>query len=186
MTRSAWDDMLVVGRIARVHGLRGDVVVTPETDFPEERFREGAEVFVDRGAGPERLVIRSSRAHLGRPILGFEGIESVEAAEALGRGDLRVPEDAVAPLPEGVFHHHALVGCVVTTTSGEQVGTVARVEGSMASSLLVVDGPRGEVLVPFVSAICVAIDPAARRIVIDPPEGLVEANVGPHRPEPTR
>jgi 16S rRNA processing protein RimM len=73
MTGDAWDDMLVVGRIARVHGLRGDVVVTPETDFPDERFREGAAVFIRRGAAPERLVIRRRRAHLGRPILGFRG-----------------------------------------------------------------------------------------------------------------
>jgi 16S rRNA processing protein RimM len=186
MTTAAWDEMLVVGRIARTHGLRGQVVVAPETDFPEERFREGAEVFVDRGAGPEPLVVRSMRVHLGRPIVGFEGVDSVEAAEALGRGDLRVPEEALAPLPEGVFHHHALVGCDVTTTRDERVGTVARVEGSMASSLLVVERPGGEVLVPFVHAICVEIDPSARRIVIDPPEGLIDANLGPHREEPGR
>jgi 16S rRNA processing protein RimM len=187
MTDPSWDDMLVIGRIARAHGLRGQVVVAPETDFPEERFRQGAEMFINRGAGPERLVVRTARIQPGRPILGFEGVESVEAADALGRGDLRVPEESLGPLPEGVFHHHALVGCEVRTTRGEPVGAVSRVEGSMASSLLVVDGPRGEVLVPFVGAICVEVEPAARRIVIDPPEGLIEANVGPHRPgEPRR
>jgi 16S rRNA processing protein RimM len=99
---------------------------------------------------------------------------------------LRVPEEALGPLPEGVFHHHALIGCEVTTAGGARVGTVVRVEGSMAASLLVIDGARGEVLVPFVSAICLEIDPAARRIVIDPPEGLVEVNVGPHVPERPR
>ncbi|MBF8300215.1 MAG: rimM, partial [Acidobacteria bacterium] len=82
--------MVVVGRIARPHGLRGQVAVTPETDFVAERFRPGATVWV-RSAGREaQLTIASARMQNGRPVIGFEGLSSIEAVERLAGLELRV------------------------------------------------------------------------------------------------
>jgi 16S rRNA processing protein RimM len=90
---------------------------------------------------------------------------------------LRVPEETLHALEPGTFYQHQLVGCAVETVAGVKVGTVSRVGGGAAGSLLTVNGDRGEVLVPMVADICVEIDVEARRIRIDPPEGLLELNV---------
>lgn len=169
-----WDALTTVGRIARTHGLRGQVVVNLETDFPEARFQEGTQLWIRRGAAPEAFRIAEVRFHQGRPILRFEGIESIEAAEALGRGDLRADAAGFEPLPPATFRHSELVGCAVRTVSGVDLGRVVRVDGQMTNSLLVVATRRGEALVPLAEAICKEIDPSARRIVVDPPEGLLE------------
>lgn len=169
-----WDALVTVGRIARTHGLRGHVVVNLETDFPEARYQVGAELWLTRGAAPEPFRVAEVRFHQGRPILRFEGIDSIEAAEALGRGDVRADPDGFEPLPDDTFRHSDLVGCEVRTVRGEAVGKVIRVDGQMTNSLLVVATRRGEALVPLAEAICVEIDPAARRIVIAPPEGLLD------------
>jgi 16S rRNA processing protein RimM len=168
--------MALVGRIARAHGNRGQVILNLETDFPEARFCPAAELFVTRGTGVERLTLTSVRFHGGRPIVGVAGVESMDAAEALAGLELRVPVDQLASLPEGTFYRHDLVGCRVETRGGDPVGVVREVEGTLGESRLVVAGGGGEVLIPLASEICTAIDPAAKRIVIDPPEGLLELN----------
>ena len=171
-----WDDMAVVGRIARPHGLRGDVVVNPETDFVAERFRPGATVWTRSAGRDEQLTIASARVQNGRPVVGFEGLSSIEAVERLAGLELRVPEESLQPLEPGRYYEHQLVGCSVETADGTSVGTVVRVDSSAGGSRLVVEGARGEILVPLAVDICVEIDIARRRIRIEPPEGLLELN----------
>ncbi len=171
-----WDEMALVGRIAKPHGLRGDVVVNPETDFVEERFTVGATFRTRSDRGEETLTIASARVQNGRPVVGFEGVSRVEDAERLAGLELRIPEAELQPLAEHTYYQHQLVGCVMETTTGERVGEVARVEGGTGVSVLVVNGDRGEILVPLTRAICVEIDVAAKRIRIEPPEGLIELN----------
>jgi len=168
--------MAGVGRIARAHGLRGQVIVSLETDFPEERFRPGAELFIERNGAVQSLTLTSVRFHRDRPVVGIAGVETMSDAEALAGRELRVPVDRLAPLPGGTFYRHDLIGCRVETPAGELIGTVENVEGALSGSRLVVAATRGEVLIPLVAEICVAIDPAAKRIVIDPPEGLLDVN----------
>jgi 16S rRNA processing protein RimM len=171
-----WDEMAAVGRIARAHGIRGQVIVTLDTDFPEERFRPGAELFIERNGAVQALTLTSVRFHRDRPVVGIAGVETMSDAEALAGRELRVPVDRLAPLPAGTFYRHDLVGCRVETSSGSLVGTVENVEGTLSGSRLVVAAARGEVLIPLVVEICVTIDPAAKRIVVDPPEGLLDVN----------
>ncbi|HJZ71706.1 MAG TPA: ribosome maturation factor RimM [Vicinamibacterales bacterium] len=168
--------MALVGRIARAHGLRGQVIVNLETDFPEERFQPGAELFVERSGCVEALTVTTVRFHRDRPVIGLRGVESMTEAEALAGLELRVPVNALAALPDGVFYRHDLIGCRVETTGGRDVGIVSGVEGSMAGSRLVIEGAGGEVLIPLAAEICREIDAAAKRIVIDPPEGLIDLN----------
>ncbi|MBM3777096.1 MAG: 16S rRNA processing protein RimM [Acidimicrobiia bacterium] len=173
---TGWDEMVLVGRVARPHGLRGQVVINPETDFVEERFREGARVWLRTPGGVEARVVASMRVWQGRPIVRFEGAGTCEDAEQLVGQELRVSETALQPLGEGVFYHHQLVGCAVETVDGETIGHVTRVDGGTGTPCLVVGRPRGEALVPLAADICVDVDVAGRRIRVDPPEGLLELN----------
>jgi len=171
-----WDRMVLVGRIARPHGIRGQVIVTPETDFVEERFRDGVTFWTRSDRGHELLKVSTARVQNGRPVLGLEGFERIEDVERLAGLELRIPEDALLPLDAGAYYVHDLVGCAVETISGEPVGEVKRVEGGAGASVLSVEGRRGEVLVPLAADICVEVDVAGRRIRINPPEGLLELN----------
>jgi 16S rRNA processing protein RimM len=172
----AWDDMAVVGRVARPHGLKGQVAVNPETDFVEDRFAAGSTVWTRSAAGEERLTVASLRLQNGRPIVGFVGFDRIEDVERLAGLELRVPEDALQPLQPGTYYEHQLAGCVVETTAGDVVGEVTGVEGGAGASRVVVSGPRGEILIPLAVDICVEIDVAHKRIRIDAPEGLLELN----------
>ena len=177
--------MALVGRVARPHGLRGHVIVNVDTDFPEDRFRPGAELYMNRRGQVEPVAVVSVRFQQNRPLIALRGVEDVDAAGELAGAELRVPRELLAPLPAGAFYRHDLVGCAVETEEGREVGTVADVEGTFAGSRLVVgtaaagSGGRDEVLVPLASEICRLIDPAGKRIVIRPPEGLLELNRRP-------
>ena len=171
-----WADMVVVGRIARAHGIRGQVIVDPDTDFPEERFQPGADLYIERGGKAEPLRIVTVRFHRERPILGVGGVATMNDAQLLAGHELRVPRDWLAPLPAATFYRHDLIGCAVFTAGGDRVGDVSGVEGTMTGSRLVVDGPGGEILIPMVAEICTAIDVGAKRIVIAAPEGLLDLN----------
>jgi 16S rRNA processing protein RimM len=177
--------MVLVGRIARPHGIRGHVVINPDTDFVDERFRVGATLMTRGEAGERTLTVAELRIVGGRPVVGFEGFSRIEDVDGLSGQELRIPEDALQPLEPGQFYHHQLVGCAVESTDGTPVGTVERVEGGVGGSRLVITKPggaeHGEILVPLADAICVEIDVSARRIRIDPPEGLLDLNEVRHR-----
>jgi len=168
--------MALVGRIARPHGLRGQVVINPETDFVEERFAEGATIWTRSAAGDEQLTVASVRVQNGRPVVGFAGFARVEDVERLAGLELRVPEETLQALPPGTYYEHQLVGCIVETVEGDVVGKVAAIDGGAGATRLVMNGPRGEILIPLAVEICIEIDIVTKRIRIQPPEGLLELN----------
>jgi 16S rRNA processing protein RimM len=167
-------ELILVGRVARAHGNKGQVIVNPETDFPGERFVAGSTLIVEQAGLAKERRIAAVRFQQGRPIIAFDGVETMNDAEALAGAELKVPADALPPLPARTYYRHDLVGCEVRTTGGETVGTVTDVEGTLERSRLVIARQGGEVQVPMVDSICVSVDPAAKTIVIDPPEGLLE------------
>jgi 16S rRNA processing protein RimM len=168
--------MVLVGIVARTHGNRGQVIVNLETDFPEDRFKAGATLFARRANGPiETLRVTSVRFQQGRPILGIDGIGSIDDAERLAGAELKVPESEQTALPAGTFYHHQLIGCEVVTAAGEAIGKVEQVEGTGGASRLVVRGRRREVLIPLAEEIC-AVDVGAKKITVTPPAGLLELN----------
>lgn len=176
MDAPRWDDLVVVARIARPHGLKGEVILNPETDFPEERFRPGQQYFLLDGARIVSLVVRSVWFQRVRPVVAFEGYDRIEAVEGLAGQELRIEAQALAPLPDGMYYHNDLVSCRVVTSTGIDVGVVKKVDGTGDASRLVVDGAVGEVLIPLAVDICTDIDTAGRRIVIAPMEGLLDLN----------
>ena len=171
-----WDEMAVVGHIARAHGIRGQVIVNLETDFPDERFKPGATMYTERGGALTPVTLTTVRFQNGRPVIGLEGVETMNAAEQLAGLQLRVPKEQLASLPDDTFYHHDLVGCDVVTKDGRHVGKVEGVEGTFGGSRLVVGGAAGEILIPLAKDICRTIDVAGKRIVVDPPDGLLDLN----------
>ena len=197
---------LVVGRITRPHGVRGEVSVEVRTDEPDRRFAVGSMLVTDPAeAGP--LTVTSVRWNTGRLLIGFDGITDRDQAESL-RGIWLTLDSAQAGSSEDPdeFHDHELIGLTVVTMSGEPVGRVTDVR-HYGQDLLVIQpagrgdaapapsgptGPAGRVrpgqpaqdglLVPFVAAIVPVVDVAAGRLVIDPPPGLLELGA----PEPGR
>ena len=168
--------MAVVGRVARPHGIKGQFVVNPETDFPEERYSVGATLYMLRDNCIEPFIVTATRMQGGRPVIGVEGVTDMDAARELAGLEIRVPMDALVALPDGMFYHHDLIGSVVDTVDGQRVGVVVKVEGDPGNSRLVIDADGSEVLVPLAVDICTTIDPAARRIVNAPPAGLLDVN----------
>ena len=167
-------DLVAVGRITGVHGIKGEVAVLSLTDFPE-RLEEGEEVLVEPPGGEAAARrILSSRGHKNRLLLLFEGVPDRNAAEALRGGWLRVREADLRPLPAGRHYRHDLIGMAVFTAAGEEIGAVREImEIGPERLILVVRGPRGETLIPFVEAMVPAVDAAARRITVELPEGLL-------------
>jgi 16S rRNA processing protein RimM len=168
---------LVVGRVGRPHGLRGEVTVEVRTDDPAERFSPGAVLVTDPAdRGP--LTVAVVRWHSGRLLLMFDGYSDRDSAEALRDTLLLVDSAELKPLtdPEE-FYDHDLIGLRVVTAAGEEVGTVADVL-HYGQDLLVVDGTgargRAEILIPFVTAIVPEVDVAGGRLVVDPPVGLLD------------
>jgi 16S rRNA processing protein RimM len=171
------EDLLLVGRVARAHGIRGHVIVNPETDFMEDRFRVGGVLKVGPAERTRDYEILDVRFQQGRPIVRFAGIETMNDADALAGADLWLGEREMAPLPAGTFYRHDLVGCEVRDAQGRMLGRVTGVEGTLDRSYLVVDG---DVMIPLVEGICLAVDIAGRQVTVDPPEGLMDLN---RRPE---
>ncbi|WP_205808690.1 ribosome maturation factor RimM [Micromonospora sp. HNM0581] len=186
--------MLIVGRIGKPHGIRGEVTVQVRTDEPETRFAPGMVLNAVPGANaatatgpapvgpgvpfriPDTLTVESARRHQGRLLVAFDGVLDRDVAEAL-RGTLLGVDSADVDPPEDPeeFHDHELVGLAVVTPDGERLGEVARIDHAPASDLLVLRRPEGHTaLIPFVRAIVPEVDLAGGRVVVDPPAGLLD------------
>jgi 16S rRNA processing protein RimM len=165
---------VVVGRVGRAHGIRGDVAVDVRTDDPGTRFAAGAVLLTDPEAvGP--LTVASGQAHSGRLLLRFVGVTDRTAAEALrGTWLLAERDDSERLADPDEFYDEQLVGLAVVSASGEAVGEVAEMLHLSMQDVLTVRRPDGsEVLVPFVRQIVPDVDLDRRQITIDPPPGLL-------------
>jgi len=170
---------VIVGRIGRPHGIRGEVVIGVRTDEPDLRFAVGTVLDIGRSPdGPAdggQLKVASARWHSGQLLVAFAGITDRTAAADLTGSWLSLDS---GQLPEVAgpdeFRDHELIGLSVRTTTGEEVGVVTDVL-HYGQDLLVVQRPaEEECLVPFVRAIVPEVDTAAGVLVIDPPLGLLD------------
>ncbi len=168
------DDRIVIGRVVKPHGLGGELVVELLTDFPE-RFREGLRVqFLATHGGLREARLASSRPHGGRVLVTFEGISDVTAAENLRGAELCVNPGDEAPRPPGYVYHWEIEGAEAVDAAGSPLGRVTKLEDAGGRPLLVLETPRGPRDVPFASPIVVSVDVPGKRIVLDPPPGLLD------------
>ena len=177
-------DLLVVGRIGKPQGIKGEVTVEVRTDDPAARFAAGSVLLTDPAErGP--LTVEAARDHSGKLVVAFEGVPDRNAAELL-RGTLLVVDAATLPMPddEDEFHDHVLRGMSADLPDGGRVGEVVDVLHLPHGDVLVVrrDEPGSgspEVLVPFVAAMVPVVDVPGGRVVLELPEGLLDLGDGP-------
>lgn len=168
---------LIVGRVAKAHGVTGELVVEVRTDDPELRFAPGAILRAKASDHREHnYVVLAVRPHGNRLLLRLGGVADRDAADAL-RGSLFVIDsDDLPPIDQpDTYYDHQLEGLLVRTTKGRDIGTVAEVLHTAGGELLAVDrAEAGELLVPFVTAIVTSVSLDTGVVEIDPPEGLLE------------
>jgi len=165
---------LVVGRIGRAHGIRGDVLVDVRTDDPDERFAAGSVLVTDPAdVGP--LTVADARWHSGKLVVRFEDVNDRTDAEKLRGLRLTVDSDDLPPTDDpDEFHDYELVGLAAVGLDGTAFGEVVDVVHSAAGEILVLKYQGAERMVPFVLDIVPTVDVPGGRLVIDPPEGLFD------------
>ncbi|CAM2892595.1 ribosome maturation factor RimM [Saccharomonospora xinjiangensis] len=171
---------VVVGRVVKPHGIRGELTVDVRTDSPEQRFAPGAVLAARaRDGSTRRLTVAAVRPHGGRLLVRFTEVPDRNAAEEARGLTLLADAEDLPPIEDpDEFYDHELEGLRAELTDGTVVGTVREIIHSPGGELLSVEvgepGTGREVLVPFVTAIVPRVDVAEGRIVLDPPEGLLD------------
>lgn len=176
---------VTLARVVRPQGRRGEVAAEILTDFPERLTRLSSVYLFDGKSEPRRIGVRAcwlSQSHGGQAVFHFEGFDSINDAMRLAGFEVQLPIAERVVLPAGSYFVTDLIGCEVRERiSGNRLGVVRDVqptgEGIAGTPLLIVNSPRGELLIPLAVEICPKIDLVARTIEIIPPEGLLEINL---------
>lgn len=172
-------EFLIVGRVRKAHGIRGELLVEPITDGPDAIFAPGRRVFAGTAAGELEADRRELHVAGVRPmrdglLVRFDEIADRNAAEIWRGRYVLVPADEVAPLAEDEIYVHDLLGMHVVLVGGEVVGEVAEVYELPQGLAIDVARDRGTVMVPFDERVVVGVDRQAGVITIDPPAGLLD------------
>ena len=168
-------DLVAVAKLARVRGIRGEIVADLLTDFPE-RFEELDKAIAVLPDGKRaELKIENFWFQKNRVVFKFAGFDSIEAAQPLIGAEICVPESAAVELEADEFYDWELAGCAVETLGGERIGTVREVMRTTGTENLVVAGnSEKDYLIPFAEAICVEVDIENKLIRVDLPDGLLD------------
>jgi 16S rRNA processing protein RimM len=169
-------ELLLVGRVAKAHGIAGELAVDIHTDSPDQRFAPGAVLAARlRDRTVRNVTVAVARAHSGRLLVRFDEVADRTAAEAMRGAQLLVDAADLPPADDpDEFYDHELEGLAAVLADGTEVGRVREIARGPGGELLVVDLADGtEGLVPFVREIVPEVDVAGGRVVLDPPEGLL-------------
>jgi 16S rRNA processing protein RimM len=161
-------ESLIVGRILAPWGIRGEVKVEVLTDFPQ-RFAPGKAVYLNTGP----LEIERCRYHKHHLILKLVTVDSIEAAEKLRGQALTIPSSELYPLPEGQYYTFQLIGLKVVTTKGQTLGRVTDIMSTGSNDVYIVEGKRGEILIPAIEDVVKSIDLQKGKMVVEAIEGLL-------------
>ncbi len=168
---------LTIGKIVNTHGIKGEVRIFAETDFPEERFQVGNSLIFDNDQGlRETLTIRSAKEHKNFILLGFEGYDSINNVEKFKDGSLKITRDQQHELPEGEYYHHQILGLQVQSTQGEDLGTIREIMPLSIQDVWVIqpqEAGRKDILVPYHEEFVKDVDLDQQRITIELMEGLI-------------
>jgi 16S rRNA processing protein RimM len=171
MSGRPFADLVAIGRVVKPQGRKGEVLVAPLSDRPD-RFPGLRAAYVPGPGGASREVtVQSCWPHKGRFVLKLEGVDSIDDAEGYRGFELRIGEEELAALPEGSYYHHQLKGLRVEDEGGRSLGLAADLlETGAGSPVVVVRGPRGELLIPLAEAFVRRVDLEDGRMVVAVPE----------------
>lgn len=166
-----------VGKIVNTHGIKGEVRVISKTDFAEKRYKPGNHLFLFMDGSQEHLelIVKAHRVHKNFDLLTFEGYENVNEVEKLKNAIIKVPESQLGELDEGEFYFHEIVGCLVFTVHGEEIGRVTEILTPGANDVWVIKPKNGgrDILIPYIEQIVKKVDVKEKIILIQPMEGLL-------------
>lgn len=169
-------ELVTIGKIAGTHGYKGLLKVIPITDFPE-RFHQLKRVLVDNGKKITELDIISCSPYKQYYIFKFDGITSMEAAQTYSGSWMKIPENEVYPLPEGVYYHFQLLGLDVFDIEQGRLGKITDILETGANDVYVVESEEpGEILLPAIKEVILNIDLEAKTMQVKLMPGLIDAN----------
>ncbi|MBC7348840.1 MAG: 16S rRNA processing protein RimM [Candidatus Aminicenantes bacterium] len=167
-------DLVSIGRIIRSEGKDGTLKIRLQPEIPREPFFR--KIYLEQEGELREYEVESFRIVRNSPFLRLEGINSLQEAEALRGREILARVEDFPVLENGLYYDFQLLGCLVETVDGRKLGRVVELITMGSANLLVVEIAGKKVEIPLVAAICRQIDPAAKIIIIDPPEGLLELN----------
>ncbi len=165
--------LVAVGRIVRTQGRRGEVRVEPLTDAPE-RFADLRECWLVPPTAGERHAVEAVWFQGRIPVVKLAGCDTMTDAQGLVGRLITIPRAAVRPLPPDRYYAFDLVGCAVETPAGTALGRIVEVVAGPGHDYWTVERDGRTWPLPAVAAIVERVDLAGRRVVVEPPEGLVE------------
>ncbi|WJH33245.1 ribosome maturation factor RimM [Paenibacillus aurantius] len=165
-----------VGKIVNTHGIRGELKIVPQTDFPEVRFAKGSELVL---LHPERDETLTVKVESGRPqknvyLVKFAGMTDINEVEKYRNWLVKVKEEHLVELEEGEYYHHEIIGCRVITDEGEELGTITEILSPGANDVWVVSRPKGkQVLIPVIDDVLLNVDVPGKTVTVSLLEGLL-------------
>lgn len=165
-----------VGKIVNTHGIKGEVRVVSKTDFGEQRYKPGNKLFLfmPDSEVPVELVVETHRSHKSFDLLTFKGYGNMNEVEKMKGGILKVPESQLGELEQDEFYFHEIIGCLVFTVKGEEIGKIREILTPGANDVWVIKGKGGkDILIPYIEQVVKKVDVKEKIILIEPMEGLL-------------
>lgn len=166
-----------VGKIVNTHGIRGELKIISQTDFPDLRFDKGSELILVEPDGAKSVVakVESAREHKGMFIVKFKEWDNINQVERFKGGMAKVDEDNLAELDDEEYYYHEILGCSVVTADGEKLGIISEILTPGANHVWVVKRPKGrDLLLPVIDPVVLNVDVAAKLVTVELMEGLLD------------
>jgi 16S rRNA processing protein RimM len=170
------ESLFTVGKIVNTHGIRGEIKVISQTDFPDVRFADGSSLLIIHPnlQAPVKIEIEQAREHKGTYILKLKGFNNINEVEKYKGGQLKITDEQLVDLPEDEYYFYEIVGCTVVTDEGKTLGTISEILQPGANDVWVVERPQGKpVLIPVIDDVLLNVDIENKLVKIHLLEGLI-------------
>ena len=171
-------EFLNVGKIVNTQGIKGEVRVISQTDFPEKRYKKGNTLFLFQdGKDMIELTIKSHRKHKNFDIVSFENHPNINDVEKYRDGILKVRTSEVEELEENAFYYHEIIGCSVIDEEKNQIGVVKEILSPGANDVWVVKSNKNgqkDILLPYIESVVLDVNIPEQVITVEIPEGLID------------
>ncbi|MBC8079654.1 MAG: ribosome maturation factor RimM [Gorillibacterium sp.] len=165
-----------VAKVVNTHGIKGELKLLTQTDFPEVRFRKGGTlIFIDPSGKEERLLtVEAGRPQKNVWLVKFQEIPNIDVAESYKGWSIKVREEHLLELEEDEFYHHEIIGCLVVTEEGEELGTISEILSPGANDVWVVEREKAKpLLIPYITDVVLDVNVQEKRVTVDLLEGLL-------------